>query len=198
MQSLRAGRFTRKTLYALAAVIAILFGGGAVAGAVGSTAAQSRPSGGTSTKVVGSTAGSVCGMAYDTETGTLTPADDSPQDNAAAGSVSLVKKCRGAVIATFTGEINTPNTGSFLHMDARATCTGTGGFDNPCTVGQVVQGDPGHTFLVNGQDVQQTHSMRWIFTSLKKGNWTFEALPGGDGTGFVEFRTFTAEAFNGG
>jgi hypothetical protein len=198
MHSFATARFGRKTLYALAAVIALVFGGSAVAGAVGSSADEARSTGGASAKVVGSTSGDVCGMAYDTETSSVTPPDDTTTDNAPAGAVSLVKKCRGAVIATFSGELNMPSASAFFHMDVRATCTDTGGFDNPCTVGQQVFGQPGHTFLVTGQDEVGVHTMRWVLPNLKKGTWSFEALPGGDGAAFTQFRTFTVEAFNGG
>jgi hypothetical protein len=137
-------------------------------------------------------------MGYDTQSSTLTPPDDSTADNPPAGSVTITKPCTGAVVGQFVGEVSTSTSGGFIHLDMRATCTGTGGFSNACTVGQQVFASPGHTFLQNNTQGVETHGMNMVWTGLKKGIWRFEALPGGGSSANLQFRTFHVEAFAGG
>ena len=35
--------------------------------------------------------------------------------------------------------------------------------------------------------------MNFIWPSLARGTWRFQILPGGDGTGFLQLRTFTVQ-----
>ena len=131
-------------------------------------------------------------------TSTNIPPDDSTADNVPANSVTIRKVCPGAVIASWTGEVSTPGASDFIHMDIRATCTGTGGMANPCTVGQQVFASPGHTFVKNGADTFSTHSVTMAFSGLQRGIWRIDALPGGNNSANVQFRTLVVEAFNGG
>jgi hypothetical protein len=143
-------------------------------------------------------AGGGCKAGYDTETSVLTPPDDSTGDNPAAGSVTFTKSCTGAVVGQFTSETSIPS-GGFIHLDMIATCIGTGGFSTHCTVGQTVFGQPGHTFFAQNPTTSiETHAMDMVWPGLVKGQWTFDVRPGGNGTAFVDFRTFFVEAFNGG
>jgi hypothetical protein len=104
----------------------------------------------------------------------------------------------GAVIGMFVSEVSTATAGDFIHIDMRATCTGTGGLASPCTVGQQVFGSPGHMFMQNVQSGTQTHSIQMAWTGLPCGLWTFEVLPGGNNHANLQFRSFAVEAFNAG
>jgi hypothetical protein len=139
-----------------------------------------------------------CRMGYDTQTSFLVPPDDSTADNVAAATVNIRKTCQGAVVGSFVTEVSTAVAGDFVHIDMRATCTGTGGMTNPCTVGQVVFASPGHTFMKNAQSSVQTHSVQMVWPALKRGLWRFEVLPGGNNSGNLQFRSFVVEAFAGG
>jgi hypothetical protein len=142
--------------------------------------------------------GGGCRFGYDTQTATLIPPDDSTSDNAPANTVSIRKPCQGAVVGLWVGEVSTSAAGDFIHMDMRATCTGTGGLTNPCTVGVQVFASPGHTFVKNTQSGIQTHSAQMMWTGLRRGIWRFEVLPGGNNSASVQFRSFSIQAFNGG
>jgi hypothetical protein len=188
----------RRWWFVLAAAAALMVGTALTAVATAGSAVHPRSGTNvTSPLIVGQASGGGCRMGYDTETATLVPPDDSTPDNIPAGSVTITKPCQGAVLGEFTSETTTSGSG-FLHIDMRATCTGTGGFTNPCTVGQQVFASPGHTFLQNVLESTQTHAMTMVWTGLKRGIWRFEVLPGGNGTGFLGFRTFVVEAFAGG
>jgi hypothetical protein len=128
----------------------------------------------------------------------LVPPDDSTADNVPANTVTLSKGCPGAVMGLWVGETSTPTAGDFIHMDMRATCTGTGGFSSPCTVGQQVFGSPGHTFVQNAVSGSQTHSLQMMWTALPRGVWQFDVLPGGNNRANIQFRSFTVQAFSGG
>ena len=138
--------------------------------------------------------GAPCRIGFDTQTGTLIPPDDSTSDNVAAGTVTFVRPCAGPVIGTFTGEIGTAVAGDFIHLDMRATCIGTAGLSNPCTVGSQTFASPGHTFMRNGQGPEQTHTVQMVWTGLKKGQFRFEALPGGNNSANLQFRSFVVTA----
>jgi hypothetical protein len=162
----------------------------AVMAATGDTARQDAKSG---PLISGTGKGGGCKMGYDTESSTLTPPDDSTADNVAAGSVTLTKGCNGPVVGQFTSEVGI-SSGGFIHIDMRATCIGTGGFTNHCTVGQVTFASPGHTFFSQNPGNIETHAMNMVWVLLP-GQWRFDVLPGGNGTAFLDFRTFTVEAF---
>lgn len=159
---------------------------------------RSKSSDSVAALAAGQSTGGGCRMGYDTQTSTNIPPDDSTSDNVPAASVTITKPCAGAVVGQFTTEVSTPTAGAFIHIDMRATCTGTGGFASPCTVGNQVFASPGHTFLQNVQAGSQTHAVNMVWTQLKRGIWRFEVLPGGNNSGNLEFRTFHVEAFAGG
>jgi hypothetical protein len=179
------------------AIITIaLAGTTAVLASTGDQARQARTL--APTAAVGTASGGGCKAGYDTETSVLTPPDDSTADNPVAGSVTFTKSCTGAVVGHFTSETSIPS-GGFIHLDMIATCVGTGGFSTHCTVGQTVFGQPGHTFFATSPTTNiETHAMDMVWPGLVKGQWNFAVRPGGNGTAFVDFRTFFVEAFNGG
>lgn len=144
-----------------------------------------------------STAGP-CRVGYDTETSTLVPPDDSTSDNSPAGSVQIKKPCSGEVIATLSAEVATPAAPDFLHIDMRATCVAGGGFRGHCTVGQQVFASPGHTFFQGAQAPTHVGSATMAWTGLLRGVWLFEALPGGNNSANLQFRTFTVQTMPGG
>src|SRR4051812_46676718 len=187
----------------IALVVAIVMVVGVAAFAAGSglaTHTRTRAAGQVQPLTTGATAGTGggCKMGDDTETNVLTPPDDSTADNTPAASVTLTKACGGAVLGEFTSEVDTSSAGSLLHIDMRATCVGTGGFTTHCTIGTQVFASPGHTFMRNTNGGIETHEVNEVWTGLGKGQWTFEVLPGGNGTAYVDFRTFIVEAFAGG
>jgi hypothetical protein len=188
----------RKALVVVTVVSAIglLVGGASFAVAGGGDHARSS-SLATTAAAVGQASGGGCRMGYDTETSIVTPPDDSTSDNPPAATVSIRKPCPGAVIGEFTSETSIPS-GGYIHLDMRATCTSTGGFTSPCTVGQQVFASPGHTFFASNAGAIETHAMNMVWSGLPRGVWTFEVLPGGNGTAFVDFRTYVVEAFSGG
>lgn len=185
---------TRKLLVVLAvAVFALVVSATAFA----SSQDPARQSG-AKPSITGTTTGKICKAGYDTEASVVTPPDDSTGDNPAAGIVTLTKSCKGAVVASLDTEVGTATNG-FIHMDMRATCTGTGGFTTHCTVGSQVFGNPGHTFVeTNGSQQIATHPVTEVFAGLLPGQWKVEALPGGDGASFVDYRTFVVQAYSGG
>ena len=137
-------------------------------------------------------------MGYDTQSGTLIPPDDTTTNNVAAGTVTFKKTCAGAVTATFSSEVSSPGASDFIHLDMRATCTGTAGLSNPCTVGQEIFASPGHSFFQNGATAFHVSSATMVWTGLPKGMWRFEALPGGNNIANLQFRSFTVQSFKGG
>jgi hypothetical protein len=137
-----------------------------------------------------------CRLGNYSETATLTPPDDSTGDNTPAATVTFTKPCSGPVVGSFTSEVATNDAGEFIHLDMRATCVGTGGFTTHCTVGQQIPGNPGHTFFQNNvQPGAESNAVTMFWKALKRGKWTFEVLPGGNGTAALDFRTFIVEAF---
>ena len=87
--------------------------------------------------------------------------------------------------------------GGFISVDMRATCTGTGGQTDPCTIGRVVYASPGDTFIADEDAEAKTHSMTMVWSNLKRGQWRFEVLAGGDGVSTLTERSFVVEAFRG-
>jgi hypothetical protein len=137
-----------------------------------------------------------CGMATRTLTNTFTPDDDDTQelDNSAL-QASFKKNCRGPVVASFQGEIDTASTG-FMHGDAWALCQGTGGNPNGCSPGTEKRGSPGHTFLQNNDPTEdETHGMIWVFHDLGPGVWQYRIGLGSEANATVEFRSLVVEAF---
>ena len=177
------------------ATLGLVAGGATLVVAVGSDAEHPRGQEPAGQRISGQGTGGGCRMGYDTQTSTNTPPDDETGDNLPANTVTIRKVCQGPMIATWTGEVYALSTGEYIHMDLRATCTGTGGLSNPCTVGAEVNSSPGHTFLQTDAPGRGTRSMVGVW-SLKRGIWSVEALPGGNGTASVEFRTLVVEAFN--
>jgi hypothetical protein len=176
----------------------VLASGVAVTAFAATGADRARPASKTTPKIAG-VAGGGCKMGYDTETSIVTPPDDSTIDNTPAATVQLAKSCTGAVVGQFTSEVSTSNAGSFIHLDMRATCVDTGGFTPHCAVGKQIFGSPGHSFFQNNALPSiETHAMNMVWSGLGKGVWKFEVLPGGNGTAFLDFRTFHVEAFTGG
>lgn len=193
---------TKRKVGVTAAAVAIAVAGGAWAVAGSGEADHPRDEGAKaaagSARITGHSFGTLCRMGYDTQSSTLTPPDDSTADNVPAATVSFKKTCVGAVTATLSAETSTTAAGAFIHLDMRATCTGTGGLSNPCTVGQQIFGSPGHTFFQNVQAGVQVHSATMVWTGLPKGVWRFDALPGGGQSANLQFRTFTVQSYKGG
>jgi hypothetical protein len=192
--------FSHKSLLALVAVsvVSLVIGGASFAIADGAGDHSRSTGSGQQLLIAGQSTGGGCRMGYDTQTSTNTPPDDSTSDNVPAGVVDLRKTCPGAVIGTFTSEVVTSVAGDFLHIDMRATCTGTGGMSSPCTVGQQIFASPGHTFFRNDQGNVETHAATMVWTGLRRGLWRFEVLPGGNNSANLQFRSFVVEAFNAG
>ena len=199
MNRIALSRSSRRGLVALAATAALVVTG-AVAYGAGDRADHARDTttANAALKIAGQSTGGGCRMGYDTQTSTLIPPDDSTSDNVAAGTVNLRKVCPGAVIGMFVAEVSTAGAGDFIHIDMRATCTGTGGMASPCTVGQQVFASPGHTFMRNTQGGVQTHSVQMVWTGLPRGLWRFDVLPGGNNSANLQFRSYVVEAFNAG
>jgi hypothetical protein len=199
----QAGKRTRVGL-TLAAAVALVATSSAVAVAVSRDDKTARHSADAalakvaSPRITGQTSAGGCKAGYDTETGTIIPPDDSTTDNTAAATVVLTKGCVGAVVATFTSEVSAPNSGDFIHIDMRATCTATAGQTSPCTVGQQVFAAPGHTFFQNGSVAYGTHAMTMVWTGLARGQWTIQVLPGGNNSANLQFRTLSVVAYKGG
>ena len=176
------------------AVTAVVF---AASGGAGSAADATRASGPSVAQATGAGGGG-CKMGFDTENTVLIPPSDATLSNPPAGVVTFTKGCSGAAVGQFTSEVSTGTSGGgFIHLDMRATCIGTGGFAAPvCTVGQEVLAAPGHTFLDNTQhSATEVHGMNMVWPALPRGKWKFEALPGGNGSSSLDYRTFTVEAY---
>lgn len=150
------------------------------------------------TSLVAGTATVVCRVGYDVEVDTLVPPDDSATDNPPAATTTLTKPCPGVVVAQLSSEMAVPTAADFIHLEMRATCLAPLTFVSPCTTGQTVFGTPGHSFAQNGPSSFGTRTVTMAFPALKRGRWKFEVLPGGNGVARLQFRTFTATAYNGG
>lgn len=198
MKLLRRPRPRMRVVLILAGAAALLASGTAVAVASGQGGATHSRNPVVKPLIAGESTGGGCRMGYDTQSATLIPPDDSTADNVPAGVVNIRKPCPGAVVGQFVAETGTSTAGDFIHIDMRATCTGTGGLASPCTVGQQVFASPGHTFMQNVVAGTQTHSVNMVWSGLPRGLWRFEVLPGGNNRANLQFRTFVVEAFNGG
>lgn len=137
----------------------------------------------------------LCGFYFNVRTDHFTPPDDSTPDNKPANVIADRKNCRGPVLGVLSTEVNTHHDG-FIHVDMRATCVRAVG-PEPCTEGEVVEAPPGHTFLRNSAGDTQTQTIQMVWPDLGSGRWRYEVRLGGDGTAFVEYRTFTVQAFRG-
>jgi hypothetical protein len=146
----------------------------------------------------GVSSGGPCKIGYDTSSATLTPPDELLADNPVAGSVTLRKGCAGAVVGEFSSEVRTAT--GVVTLSMWATCVGTGGFEDACTVGDQVVARPGYTYLAEGDSSEPTtsvHSMQMVFPALPRGRWRFDAVPGG-GNATLHARTFVVTAYPGG
>lgn len=137
----------------------------------------------------------LCKVAIQTDAGPLAPPDDGAADNEPASVVRMVKPCAGPVAGSFTAEVNTATEGAFLHIDMRATCLDSGGMANACEPGQTVFASPGHSLFQNAMAQTSVHTIQMAWPVLRKGTWRFEVLPGGDGSAYVDLRTFRVDAF---
>jgi hypothetical protein len=197
----------RRVLVGVAASTALLSAGGSWAVAASqddrSPADQRGLATSTAAAITGTSLQGSCKVGFDTQTGSVVPPDDSTSDNPAAASVTMKKQCAGAVVAEFSSEVAaTTSAPGSMHLDLRATCVGTGGTTDPCTVGQTLFAQPGHTFLADGvllAEASRTHGMQMVFPALKRGLWRFEALPGSSGgSALLGFRTLVVTAYTGG
>ncbi len=201
MKRISLSRGSRRGLAALAGALALVITGAVAYGAGLGTdhdRGGTSPSAQAQARITNQSTGGGCRMGYDTQSSTLIPPDDSTADNVAAATVNIRKVCPGAVTANFVSEVSTSTAGDFIHIDMRATCTGTGGLASPCTVGQQVFGSPGHTFMQNVSAGVQTHSVQMVWTGLPRGLWRFDVLPGGNNRANLQFRSYVVEAFNAG
>jgi hypothetical protein len=156
-----------------------------------SGAAENRTASAAAAKRITAASAGPCWIAFDTQTSTITPPDDSTSDNPPASTIDLRKPCVGEVIGTFSSEVSTTGAGSFIHIDMRATCIATGGFTSPCTVGTVAFASPGHTFFQNNvQPGIEVNTTTMVWNTLPRGVWRFQVLPGGGGGANLQFRTF--------
>jgi hypothetical protein len=183
----------RAVLLLVVTAIGLTVGAAIAVAATSGQAVHSRAGGlGPAAPRISGVANGACQFGYDTHTDILTPPDDSTANNPPAGLVTLVKPCKGPVIGSFTSEVGTPDADDFIHIDMRATCVAA-----PCTVGASFFGNPGHTFFQNNvQPGVETNAMDMVWGGLGPGTWRFEVLPGGDGTAFLFFRTFTVVAYS--
>jgi hypothetical protein len=194
-------RWSRRVVIALSIGLGLIVGGATVAvassihhdaarvGAANNKVAHPHISGG---------AHASCSAGYDTESSTIIPPDDTTTDNPPAATVTFTKTCAGAVVGVFTSEVSAPNAGDYVHIDMVATCVGKGGQSQPCTIGTQLFGSPGHSFLDNGPASFGMHAVQMVWTNLPRGRWTFEVLPGGNGIGNLQFRSYALEAYAGG
>lgn len=170
---------------------------GAALVAVGGTYALAA-TGPASITGTGVSTGGPCRVGYDTSSATLTPPDELLADNPVAGTVTLRKPCAGAVVAEFSSEVETAS--GVVTLSIWATCVGTGGLADACTVGDQAVARPGYTYLAQGDSAEPTtgvHSMQMVFPSLPRGRWRFNAVPGGSNA-TLHSRTFVVTAYPGG
>jgi hypothetical protein len=195
MENSRASRLRRLAVVLAVAALGIGSSSWALAAGDGDPSRHRTGAQAAAPHLVGAT-GVACRVGYDTEAAALVPPDDSTTDNPPAATVTFSKKCSGVVLGVFSGEVTTM-AGDFLHLDMRATCTGTGGYATHCTVGDQVFASPGHTFFQN--DVAAVHdgSVQMVWTGLARGVWKFEVLPGGNNSANLQFRTFVVTAYSG-
>jgi hypothetical protein len=165
------------------------------------------------------TGGAGCGKAYQTVEGEPFYPDNIVDLNGdwdaltPAASVTLVKKCHGNAILTFSSETaadqpeppggptpqDVDNTDVVIIV--RATCTHSlAGIPNPCHVGDRVYGSPGGNgdpvLFDLAPDLYEVHSMQWAFSALKPGTWTFDVLPANNTdtpNGYLDYRTLFVE-----
>jgi hypothetical protein len=174
--------------------------------------------GGATAKAVGGGTGSGCGTAFETRedpfyADSFAETPGGPDDLTPASSVSMLKRCAGGAIATFSSETaaeqiiieSQPGTQDIDNNDiqvmVRATCTHHFA-NNPhsCTVGQTVWAAPGGfggpVYFDLAPDIYEVHSMQWAFTHLAQGGWRFDVLPvteADDPNSWLEFRTLLVE-----
>ena len=132
-----------------------------------------------------------CGMGFNMEIATLTPANDST--NAAA--VQLIKRCAGPVVGTFSSEVTTFGASDFIDLEMFAVCMGTAGLPNPCDVGSTTAATPGSAFFRHTIGAPQTQSMQMVWPNLLAGRYAFFAVSTGNNHAQLGFRTFSVEAF---
>jgi hypothetical protein len=201
MSDTSARQRPRRVVLAVIACLGVLVGGATVA--VAGTVREAMSADAAKSKVVhpnivGAGHQGTCAVAYDTESSTLIPPDDTTSDNVPAATVTFTKTCQGAVFGIFSSEVSAPATGDFIHIDMLATCISKAGQPQPCVVGQQTFASPGHSFFRNGPESFGVGSIQMVWSGLPRGRWTFEVLPGGNNVANLQFRSFTVQSFNGG
>lgn len=184
-----SGLRSRRALVGVAAGAALVAAGGTYALAAPGPASISG---------TGVSTGGPCRVGYDTSSATLTPPDELLADNPVAGTVTMRKPCAGAVVGAFSAEVETAT--GVVTLTMWATCVGTGGLEDACTVGDQVVARPGYTYLAEGGSAEPTtsvHSMQMVFPALPRGRWRFDAVPGGSNA-TLHSRTFVVTAYPGG
>jgi hypothetical protein len=190
----------RRKLFLVTAFAAVaLTAGAGIVFAAGAVSLYDR--GGPSVKAVGGGTGSGCGTAFETREDPFFPGDITATGGdfdalTPASSVTGLKRCGGAAIATFSSEtvadIVVPEGGpgtqdvdnDDIAIVVRATCLHPlGGNPNPCHAGDLVYGAPGAeddpVLFDLAPDIYEVHSMQWAFSNLKPGTWRIDVLAGG-------------------
>jgi hypothetical protein len=187
----------KRLILTLGAVVVVIATAAAAVAAMAAarSADEARQRALSASPLVTGSAGGGCRTGFDTQTATNIPPDDSTTDNVPAGSVTMTKSCNKLVVGLLTTEVSTPNAGDFIHMDMRATCIGTGGFASHCVVGTQFFASPGHSFLQNGVAALHIEAVQMVWPSLAPGQWRFEALPGGNNSANLQFRSFVVQAY---
>jgi hypothetical protein len=208
----------KKFLLSTALVVVAAAAGAGIVFAAGAVSDR----GGPSAKAVGGGTGGGCGTAFVTETSQFEPdslaeVGGDNDDLTPAASVTGVKQCASAVIATFSSETwaeeAVPEGGPSVQDDpsnddiqimVRATCTQhLFGKPSSCHVGQTAWAEPGGEddpifwdLAPGGGDAYEVHSFQWAFPHLAAGGWRFDVLPrsnADDSNARLEYRTLFVE-----
>jgi hypothetical protein len=132
---------------------------------------------------------SVCLLAYDTHTEYV----DLPGAATTVAAVRARKPCPGATIGSFTADTYVGVGGALSIQSMKATCVATGGFSNPCAVGQTAFARLGGNALRWGSGDWETHGVDLLWPNLRRGVWRFEVLVFGRDAAVdsLSTRTFT-------
>jgi hypothetical protein len=210
----------RRKLFLATALVAVAATAGAGIVFAAGAAWPGGGRGGPSVKAVGGGSGSGCGTAFETREDPFLPDSFSeaptPDDLTPASSVSMLKKCAGGAVATFSSETvaEQPEPPSLpagpgtqdvdnddIQVMVRATCTHhIVNMPSSCHVGQTVWAAPGGfgdpVYFDLAPDIYETQSMQWAFSHLAAGGWRFDVLPvtnADDPNSALEFRTLFVE-----
>jgi hypothetical protein len=137
--------------------------------------------------------GAICRFGFDARTGLLS----NPGAHIVA-SVTLTKKCAGHVTGEFATEAETEIFGSGageINAHMQATCTGTGGFTNPCSVGQSIWALPANMMLSYGNSFFGARSIAQVWPSLRPGVWRFDVWVNIVNNGILGDRTLLVNAY---